>query len=82
MESGKTLAIPFNIFINVTYHHAKVVGNERTFQASPIGVGKLIKKSNILCIGKKQRILAQAMCQPTSPCNLNFKFIIFTCKIF
>jgi hypothetical protein len=57
--------------------HVKVVGNEKTFQASPTGVGKLIKKSNILCIEKKQRILAQAMCQPTSPSNLNFKFGYF-----
>ncbi len=65
------------VFTNVTYRHVKVVGNERTFHVSPTGVGKLIKKSNILCIEKKKRILAQAMCQPTSPCNLNFKFGYF-----
>jgi hypothetical protein len=28
MELGKTLAIPFNIFTDVRYHHVKVVGIE------------------------------------------------------
>jgi hypothetical protein len=44
MESCKTHAIPFNIFTDVRYHYVKGVGNETTFQASIIGLGKLIKK--------------------------------------
>ncbi len=55
----------------------KVVGNETTFRASIVGLGESIKKSNILSIEKEQRMLAQATCQPTSPCNLNLKFGYF-----
>jgi len=55
MESSKTLPIPFNIFMDVKYHHVKVVGNETTFQPSTIGLGKLMNKSNILFIEKNKR---------------------------
>jgi len=77
MESSKTFAIPFNIFMDARYHHVKVVGNETTFRMLTIGLGKCIKKSNILSIEKEQRMLAQGMCEPTSPCNLNLKFDYF-----
>jgi hypothetical protein len=77
MELGKTFVIPFNIFMDAKYRHVKVVGNETTFQTSTTSLGKSIKKSNILSIEKEQRVLAQMMCQPTSPCNLNLKFGYF-----
>jgi hypothetical protein len=77
MELGKTPTIPFNLFTDIKYHHVKVVGNEITFHSSTTGLGKLIKKSNILSVEKKQRILPQATCQPTFPWSLNFKFGYF-----
>jgi len=77
MESGQTPPIPFNIFKDIRYHHVKVVENETTFQLSIVGLGKLMNKSNILSIEKKQRMLAQATCQPTSACSLNLKFGYF-----
>ncbi len=74
MEWSETLAIAFNIFRDARYHYIKVVWNETSFWASTIGLGKSIKKFNLLFVEKEQRMLAQATCQPTSPYNLSLKF--------
>jgi hypothetical protein len=55
----------------------KVIGNETTFWTLTSSLGKSIKKSNILSIEKERRMSAKAMCQPTFPCNVNFKFDYF-----
>jgi hypothetical protein len=57
MESSISPAILFNIFMDARYHHVKVVGNETTFRVSIASIGKSIKKSNILFIEKKKRML-------------------------
>lgn len=55
----------------------KVVRDETTLQMLTIGFGKSIKKFDILSIEEEQRMLAQMICQPTSPSSLNLKFGYF-----
>ncbi len=55
----------------------KVVRDETTLQMLTVGFGKSIKKFDILSIEEKQRMLAQMICQPTSPCSLNLRFGYF-----
>jgi hypothetical protein len=42
IETCITLAVPFNIFINVKYHHVKVSGDEVTSHVFNVGLGKII----------------------------------------
>jgi hypothetical protein len=37
MELGKTLVVPFNIFIDARYHQVKIVGDEVSLQSFDIG---------------------------------------------
>jgi hypothetical protein len=50
---------------------------EATFQTLTTSFNKSIKKINILSIKEEQRMLAQAICQPTSHVGLNLKFGYF-----
>ncbi len=71
MELGKTPIVPFNILIDARYQWVKVVVDEAGLWYSIVGFGKIIKKSNVLYVQKKCRMLAQTMCQPTLPFGLN-----------
>ncbi len=55
VESNKTHAIPFNIFKDANYHCVKTIGDQTTFQSLIASLGKSIKKSNVLSIGKKMQ---------------------------
>lgn len=59
----------------------KVVGDETNLLFSIVGLGMFIRKSDVLSIEKKCRMLAQLMCQPTFPSGLNLRKDIFACKI-
>ncbi len=62
MESIKAHAILLNIFLGMRYHHAKVVNDKATLQASTIGLSKFIKIFDMFSIKEKCKVLAQAMC--------------------
>lgn len=78
--SSKAHAICFNIFTKVKYDYGKVLIDETILWTSTTNLCKSIKKSHNLSIEKEQRMLAQAMCQPT--CNLNFDLDIFACNFY
>jgi hypothetical protein len=58
VELGKTPIVPFNIFIDVRYHWVKIVGGEVGLRSSIVGLGKTIKKSNVLFVQEECIILA------------------------
>jgi len=62
VESYKTHVILFNVFINVKFHHVKVVNDETIFQSSIVNLCMSIRKSNLLSIEEKHIMLTQAMC--------------------
>lgn len=64
-------AIPFNIFTNAKYHYVKVANYKIVFWSLTIGFGKFVKKLDVLSIEEEHKMLAQAMCQPTSPSSLS-----------
>ncbi len=78
VESSKAHAICFSMFTKVKYDYAKVLIDETILWTSTTNLCKSIKKSHNLSIEKEQRMLAQAMCQPTS--DLNFDLDIFACN--
>jgi hypothetical protein len=39
------------------FHHVKVADDEATIQASTIGLGKFVKKFNVLSIEEERKIL-------------------------
>jgi hypothetical protein len=82
VESNKSHVVPFNIFINARYHHMKVVGDEVTLRFSITSLGKFIRKSDVLSIEEKRKMLAQLMCQPTFPSSLNLIFKYFCMQNF
>jgi hypothetical protein len=56
--------------MDAKYSRVMFVGNEVVLQASNVGFNKNIKKSDNLTIKEKQLMLAQLICQPTSPVAL------------
>lgn len=82
VESNNAHVVPFNIFINGKYHHMKVVSDETTLHSSITSLSKFIKKSNVLSIEEKCKMLAQLMCQPTFPSSLNLSFKYFCMQNF
>jgi hypothetical protein len=77
VEFGKVLVVSFNIFLDPRYHLVKVVGDEMTFQSSLVGLGKVIKKIEMLSIKEERQMLTQAICQPNFPFSLNIRFGYF-----
>jgi hypothetical protein len=62
VESNKAHAIPFNIFKDAKYHCVKTLGDQTTFRSLTTSLGKSIKISIVLSIGKKCKKLTQVMC--------------------
>jgi oxalate decarboxylase/phosphoglucose isomerase-like protein (cupin superfamily) len=62
VELSKAPIVTFNIFINARYQQVKVVGDEAGLQSLIAGLGKSIKKLDVLSFQKECRMLAQTMC--------------------
>jgi len=62
VENGKALAIPFKKNSNVRYQCVKLVGDEVASHAFVVGLGKVIKTSNVLSIEEKKMMLLQNSC--------------------
>ncbi len=62
VEFGKMLVVPFNIFLDPRYHQVKVASDEVAFRSPLAGLGKIIKKIEMLSIEEEQRMLTQAIC--------------------
>jgi hypothetical protein len=83
VELSKAHAVFFNIFTYLKFHHVKVVGVGTTFQTTIVGIGKFVKKSDVLSIEEECKFLPQEICQLTSPFGLHFKFKYFyMCNFF
>jgi hypothetical protein len=67
----------FNIFTDVKYNHVKITDDKTTLQVLNASLGKSIKKFDVLSIKEENTILAQAICQPKSPYDLNLLFGYF-----
>ncbi len=50
VELGKAHVVFFNIFTDSRFHHVKVDGDETSFQATIAGLGKFMKKYDVLSI--------------------------------
>jgi hypothetical protein len=48
---------PFNIFVDAKYHWVKVVSDEAILWSLTTSLGKTIKKSNVLSIQEKCKML-------------------------
>jgi hypothetical protein len=77
VEFGKVLVVSFNIFLDPRYHWIKVGSNEVTFRSPLTGLGKVIKKFEMLSIEEEWWMLTQVICQPNFPSSLNIKFGYF-----
>jgi hypothetical protein len=82
VESSKTPIVHFNISTDGKNRCVKIVNDKTTFQSLTIGLGKSIKKSNVLSIEEEYIMLAQVMCHPTLQIGLNLKFGFFFNVIF
>jgi hypothetical protein len=82
IEIGTTLVVPFNIFIDAQFQRVKIVGDKATLQSSGVGLGRFIKKFDVLLIEEEWKMLLQSICQPTSPIGLNLKFGYFCIRNF
>jgi hypothetical protein len=56
VKNGKALAIPLNIFSNIRYHCLKL-NDEVVSHAFGAGIGKVIKKLDVLLIEGKRMML-------------------------
>lgn len=63
--------------MDAKYNQVTFVGNKVILQASNVGLGKSIKKSDNLTIKEERLMLAQLICQPTSPVGFNLRFGYF-----
>jgi hypothetical protein len=75
--------VPFNNFINVKYNSVKIASDEATSRMSNVSLGKCIKKFDVLFIEEEHATFSQAVYQPTSLYDFNFKFGYFCiCNFF
>lgn len=67
----------FNIFANLCYQKAKVVGDTNVLKTFNVGLGEEVIIYDLLTMYKEVLVLQQPMCQDNSPTSLSFKFVRF-----
>ncbi|KAL3695219.1 hypothetical protein R1sor_009295 [Riccia sorocarpa] len=71
VESGAPVH-PFNILKDARYHKVKLAADEAVQHAMDRGLGKTVKKSDILTLDEERRMLAQEKCSLQCPRGLNY----------
>ncbi|KAL3682593.1 hypothetical protein R1sor_000615 [Riccia sorocarpa] len=76
IKSGAAV-IPFNILKDVRYRKVKVAADEAVSRAMAAGLGKYVKKSDLITLEEEHEMLPQPICSLDSPRGLNYRIGYF-----
>jgi hypothetical protein len=82
VETKNAPIIPFDIFTNVKYRHAKLANDEAALHASNVGLGKNIKKLVFCKLKKRERCWVRPFVKQYHLWASTFHSITFVCSIF